>query len=78
MKTLTVRMSDEDYQAILKGAKKDRRTLSNFMLSTTLHALERYYYTPQTETDEIMKDKLLMEGIEKGHKDAVKKRGRYA
>jgi hypothetical protein len=47
------------------------------MLSATLHAMERSYYTPQTETNEIMKDKLLMEGIEKGHKDAVKKRGRY-
>jgi hypothetical protein len=77
MKTLTVRMSDEDYQAILKGAKKDRRTISNFMLAATLKGIEGSYYTSPAETEGIMNDRLLMEGIEKGHKDAKKKRGRY-
>jgi uncharacterized protein (DUF1778 family) len=77
MKTLTVRMSDEDYQAIVKGAKKDKRTLSNFMLASTLKSLERTFYTSAAETHDIVSDRLLMKGIEQGHRDARKKRGRY-
>lgn len=77
MKTLTVRMSDDDYKRILQGAKKDRRTLSNFMLASTLKTIEKTYYTAAPETESILNDKMLMEGIEQGHKDAKKKRGRY-
>ena len=77
MKTLTVRMSDEDYKRILLGAKKDRRTLSNFMLASTLKSIEKNYYTAAPETESILNDKMLMEGIEQGHTDAKKKRGRY-
>ena len=77
MKTLTVRMSDDDYKRILQGAKKDHRTLSNFMLASTLHSIEKTYYTGPQETEELLNDKMLMEGIEQGHKDAKKRRGRY-
>ena len=77
MKTLTIRMSEEDYKAILNSAKKDRRTLSNFMLSTTLKAIEHGYYTEPAETENIVADKVLMKGIKEGHRDAKKKRGRY-
>lgn len=76
MKTLTIRMSEEDYKTILNSAKKDRRTLSNFMLSTTLRAIEHGYYTEPAETADIVSDKVLMKGIEESHKDAKKKRGR--
>jgi len=78
MKTLTVRMSDEDYKLILKGAKKDKRTLSNFMLASTLKSLEGAYYAGAAEMHDIFSDKVLMRGLAEGHKDARKKRGRYA
>ena len=71
-------MSDEDYKKILKGANKDRRTLSNFMLASTLKSIEKHYYAGEEEMRDILKDRALMEGIEEGHKDAGKKRGRYA
>lgn len=77
MKTLTVRMSDEDYQAIVKSAKKDKRTLSNFMLASTLKTIEKTFYTSPAETHDIVSDKLLLKGIEQGHRDARKKHGRY-
>ena len=77
MKTLTVRMSDDDYKKILQGSKKDHRTLSNFMLASTLRSIEKAYYTGAQETESILGDKMLMEGIEQGHNDAKKKRGRY-
>ena len=77
MKTLTIRMSDEDYKAIVNGAKKDRRTISNFMLVKTLRSLGKSYYADQEEMLGIISDKVLMKGIEEGHKDAKKKHGRY-
>jgi hypothetical protein len=77
MKTLTIRMSDEDYEAIVKGAKKDKRTLSNFMLASTLKSLEKSYYAGSAEMQDIVSDKVLMNGIEQGHRDARNKRGRY-
>ena len=76
MKTLTVRMSEDDYKRILQGAKKDHRTLSNFMLASTLRSIEKAYYTGVVETESTLNDKMLMEGIEQGHKDAKKKRGK--
>lgn len=78
MKTLTIRMSDKDYKMIVKAANNDKRTLSNFMLASTLKSLEKPYYADNEEMQGILNDKTLMEGIKQGHKDAVKKRGRYA
>lgn len=77
MKTLTVRMSDEDYKMILKGAKNDKRTLSNFMLASTLRSMGKSYYADSAEMHDIVSDKVLMRGIEEGHRDAKKKHGRY-
>jgi uncharacterized protein (DUF1778 family) len=77
MKTLTVRMSDEDYQAIVKGAKRDKRTLSNFMLASTLKSVQKSYYVSAAEMQDIVSDKVSMKGIGEGHRDARNKRGRH-
>ncbi len=40
-KTITIRVSDEEYAQIAAAAKAEHRTISNLMLHATLKALER-------------------------------------
>ncbi|MBF0494301.1 MAG: hypothetical protein HQL28_04130 [Candidatus Omnitrophica bacterium] len=75
-KTITIRLSDEDYNKINLSARIERRTISNFITVKVLKDIEEAYYADIIETREVQSDKYLSEKLKAGHKDAKKSRGR--
>lgn len=77
-KTVTIRLSDEDYKKILLASDFDHRPISNFITQATLKQIEESYYADAVEMAQIRGDKKLMGKLAAGHRDAGKMRGRFA
>lgn len=75
-KVVTVRLSDEDYRKIVRGAKQERRPLSNFMTLMVIKGIEEGGYVDAVEMTQIRSDQRLMAKLRAGHHDAVHRKGR--
>jgi len=75
-KVITLRLSDEEYQAIAASAKIDHRPISNFITTTVLKDIEEAYYVDSIEMAQINSDKDLLKKLRSGHRDAKKKKGK--
>ncbi len=75
-KTVTVRLSDEDYRKIASAAKHDRRGLSNFMTLMVIKSIEEGAYVDAVEMDQILADAPLKRKLAAGHQDAQQRRGK--
>ncbi len=74
-KTLTIRVSDEEYEVLKKVAKKQRRPISNFITHAVLNAIANLSVVDKDEMEEILEDKELMADLAAAHKDVEE--GRY-
>jgi len=74
-KTVTLRMDEEIYNILKSAANGEKRTLSNFIEYAALNYLSSNSYVSDSEMDEIMNDKNLMDGLKKGMDDVNK--GKY-
>lgn len=74
-KTITIRVSDEDYQQLAAVAKAERRPISNFILHAAMNALADMFTVDDEEMKEILEDKELMQQLAAGDKDI--KEGKY-
>ena len=74
-KTITIRVSDEDYKQIVALAKAERRPISNFIMHAVFNSIADLFATGEAETKEILDDKELLADLKEAHKDF--KEGRY-
>ena len=75
-KTITLRLTEEEYDAISKSAKAERRPVSNFITHTVVREIESSYNVDNVEMDQIKKDKKLLGRLAKAHKDAAGLKGK--
>ena len=75
-KVITLRLSDEEYQAIAASAKIEHRPISNFITTTVLKDIEKAYYVDSIEMAQINSDKDLLKKLKNGHRNAKKKKGK--
>ena len=75
-KTITLRISEEHYEAFKKYAQVENRKISNAIETLAMKQLENAYFTDDRETAEILSDKVLLERIKKGTKQAKAGQGR--
>ncbi len=75
-KVITLRLSDEEYQAIAASAKIEHRPISNFITATVLKDIEEAYYVDSIEMAQINSDKGLLKKLKGGHRDVKKKKGK--
>ena len=75
-KTVTLRLSDEEYDAIAKTAKAERRPISNYITHTVVSEIESSYNVDPAEMNQIRSDKDLLARLGQGHKDAKKMKGK--
>ena len=75
-KTVTLRLSEDEYEQISSYAKAEHRPLSNFITHMVLAKIEDSFYVDPIEMAEIKQDKELMRRLERGHKEAKKLRGK--
>ncbi|MCJ7813683.1 DUF6290 family protein [bacterium] len=76
-KTVTLRLNDKIYAMFRKIAEDDNRKLSNFIETSVLRYIENIQHIDEYEMAEIKNNELLKQSIERGLKDAKKKKGRF-
>ena len=76
-KTITLRLSEEEYKKIQAVAGIEHRPISNFITATVLEEIEESYYVDPIEMAQIKSDKKLIEKLKLGHHDAKKMKGRF-
>ena len=76
-KTITLRLSDEDYQRFLSFARADNRPIANAIETLALRQLDEALFVDSYEMDEIMSDESLLKRLAVGHDQALKLKGRF-
>jgi len=76
-KTITLRLSDEDYQRFLSFARADNRPIANAIETLALRQLDEVFFVDSYEMDEIMSDENLLKRMRRGHDQALKMKGRF-
>jgi uncharacterized protein (DUF1778 family) len=69
MKTLTMRVDDSIYQMIKTAAEGQKRNISNFIEFATLQYLTSVQYVDNSEMNEILNDKALIQNLQDGLKN---------
>jgi hypothetical protein len=77
-KTVTIRLTDDDYRKILASAQADDRPISNYITHVTLKTIEDSLEIDPMEMEQILKDHHLQSKLKRGHAEARKKNGRFA
>lgn len=76
-KTITLRLSDEDYQRFLSFAQADNRPIANAIETLALRQLDEVLFVDPYEMEEIMSDENLLKRLGVGHDQALKLKGRF-
>lgn len=76
-KTITLRISEDHYEAFKQYAKTENRKISNAIETLAMKELENSLFTDSFETEGILSDENLLERIKAGVKQAKDKKGRF-
>jgi len=76
-KTITLRISEDHYEAFKKYAKTENRKISNAIETLAMKELENTLFTDSFETEGILSDENLLERIKAGVKQAKGRKGRF-
>ena len=76
-KTITIRLSEHDYEQISVAAEQERRPISNFITHSVLDSLSNMRLADSDEMREILSDPELMKRLNRGHAQAASKKGRF-
>ena len=76
-KTVTLRLSDEDYKKFLNFAQADNRPLANAIETLALRQLEEIYFVEDHEMEDILSDISLLKKLKTGSEQAKKMKGRF-
>jgi len=75
-KTITLRVSEDHYEAFKQYAKKENRKLSNAIETLALKQLDQVQFVDELEMAGILADKDLIARIKEGVKQVREKKGR--
>jgi hypothetical protein len=75
-KAITLRLSDKVYEKFDKAATEDNRSIANLIETLALKKLDEEILADDFEMEEIFSNEGLIKKLERGHKDAVMKKGR--
>ena len=75
-KTITLRLSEDRYEAFKRYARSENRKISNAIETLAMKQLDDAYFTDDMETAGILSDGALLERIKKGTKQAKAGKGR--
>lgn len=75
-KTITLRLSDENYQKFNKAAADDHRSISNLIETLALKKLDEDMLVDDFEMKEIFSNEKLLKRLERGHSHARMRKGR--
>jgi hypothetical protein len=76
-KTITLRISEDCYEAFKRYAKAENRKISNAIETLAKKQLESSAFADDAEMEDILADEKLLERIRKGAKQAGARKGRF-
>ena len=76
-KIVTLRLTDQLYRFFRICADADNRPLSNFIETAAKRYVDEHDFVDAYEMTEIRANDALNQSIQKGHKDAKNKKGRF-
>ncbi|OIN97807.1 CopG family transcriptional regulator [Candidatus Desantisbacteria bacterium CG_4_10_14_0_8_um_filter_48_22] len=76
-KNITLALPGEVYKKFVIGAKRDHRSISNFITTLALRKLEEEIFVDSAEMAEIEKDKKLIGELNTGLRQAKERKGRF-
>jgi len=76
-KTITLRISEDHYEAFKKYAQMDNRKISNAIETLAMKQLENAQFADGPEMEGILADKELLGRIKAGVKQARERKGRF-
>ncbi|MBW1732318.1 MAG: CopG family transcriptional regulator [Deltaproteobacteria bacterium] len=76
-KTITLRLSDEVYQAFVEAARAENRPLSNLIETAALAKIREQQFVDDAEMAEILANEKLIKRIRKGSRDAKARKGQF-
>lgn len=76
-KTITVRLSDEDFELFQVYAKAENRTLANAIETLALKQIEEELFADEFEMKEILENKDLLARLKAGSDQARRMKGRF-
>ncbi len=76
-KTVTLRISEDNYSLLKAYAKSENRKLSNAVETLAMKRLEEELFVDRYEMDRILADEDLLKRLKAGHLQAKKDRGRF-
>ncbi len=74
-KTVTLRIEDKTYQAFVRMAKAENRSLGNFIETAVKAHVQETAFADDSEMAEILTNEQLLERLRKGSQDAKRKKG---
>jgi len=75
-KTVTIRLSDENYSIFVEAAKAENRSLSNLIETAALAKVREQQFADDAEAAEVLANKELMKRIKQGSEEARFRKGR--
>lgn len=75
-KTITLRLSDENYNKYKRLAERDNRPISNFIETAVKRFIEHNIYVDEFEMEEIRNNAELNKSLKRGLSDMKSKKGR--
>ncbi len=75
-KTITLRLSDENYNVFRKLADRDNRPISNFIETAVKRFIEHNIYVDEFEMEEIRNNTELNKSLKRGLADMKLRKGR--
>jgi hypothetical protein len=76
-KTITLRLSEENYERFLRFAEADNRPISNAIETLALRQLEEFFFIDPFEMEKILADGGLLKRLKAGHEQAGRQKGRF-
>jgi len=76
-KTITLRISEPNYEMFRTLAARDNRSLSNFIETAALRFVTEHEFVDEYEMAEIRANKVLNDSLIRGVEDAQAGRGRF-
>lgn len=75
-KTITLRLSEENYKVFRKLADRDNRPISNFIETAVKKFIEHNVHVDEFEMEEIRNNTELYKSLKRGISDMKSKKGR--
>jgi predicted transcriptional regulator len=76
-KTITLRLSEENYKVFRKLADRDNRPISNFIETAVKRFIEHNVFVDEFEMEEIRNNTELNKSLKRGLADMKSKKGRF-